>query len=149
MNPAILRDRHCSNVRLYRFHIARTIVYGHVKNKRKPKISFLSVEEWNESEYGMSLSGVSKFMNIFWDISLVGSLSVSVTAYPLFAADDQLDWHDLLSHRTLHFDEGTMTYKFLTQHLPIFDMELRETVFVNVVLNITVDTTFRYLSPCS
>jgi hypothetical protein len=68
------------------FHMTGTIIHWHAKNQWKPEITFGSVKEWNESEYGMIVSRVSEFMNQFGDIILFGS--VSITAYPLPAADN-------------------------------------------------------------
>jgi hypothetical protein len=96
------------------------MIYWHAENQRKLEIALPSVNEWNESEYGMIVSGVSEFMNIFGDISLTGS--VRVTAYPLLAADNQSVRYDLLVYRTLHFEEEMMIYESFTQHSPILYM---------------------------
>jgi hypothetical protein len=97
---------------------------------------------------------VSEFMNIFGDINLFGS--VSVIAYLLLPADNQSVRHHLLVDRILQFDEETTTHEFFTMHPPILYtiyticpiyavyivyivyMGLCETIFVNIVLNITL-----------
>jgi hypothetical protein len=102
MNSAILGDKDRSNMCLDMFHMTSTIMYWHAKSKRKPETAFPSVKEWNDSEDGMIVSGVSEFMNGFGD-----SRSVR---------------HDLLVDQTLQFDEDTTTYQFFTQCPPILHM---------------------------
>jgi hypothetical protein len=94
------------------------------------------VKEWNENEGGMIVSGVSDFMNILEDTSLFGS--VSVTAYPLPAADNRSVLYELLVYRTILFDKETTTYELFIRHPSILYMGLCETAFVNVALHITL-----------
>jgi hypothetical protein len=90
--------------------VASTVVYQHPKNQLKPAISFPSRKEWNESEYGMIVSGVTEFMNIFEDICLFWS--VSVTGCPLLPGENRPVWEDLLVYRTFQFDKDTAAYEF-------------------------------------
>jgi hypothetical protein len=145
MNAAVRQDRDCSNMCLYMFHMTSTIIYWHAKNEWTPEIAFRSVKKWNEGEYGTTVSRANEFMDIFGD-SLFRSVSVS--PYPLFAADNWSVRHDLRVRRTLRFHKETTTYEFFTQHPPIRDTGLGETVLANVALNITfmsVHPTFHWL----
>jgi hypothetical protein len=118
------------------FHTTSTIVYKYAKSQRKPEIAFPSVKEWNENEDGMIVSGVSDFMNIFEDANLSGS--VSVTAYPLPAADNRPVLYDLMVYPTILFDKETTTYELFLRHPSILYMGLCETALVNVALHITL-----------
>jgi hypothetical protein len=70
------------------FYMASTIVYWHAKNQREPVIAFPSVKEWTESEYGMIVSRVGEFMNIFGGISLFGCAGVTDRRIAPFVEQD-------------------------------------------------------------
>jgi hypothetical protein len=117
------------------FHTTSIIGYK-CASQRKSVIAFPSVKEWNENEHEMIVSGVSDFMNIFEDTSLFGS--VSVTAYPLPAADNRSVLHELLVYQTILFNKATTTYELFIRHPSILYMGLCETALVNVALHITL-----------
>jgi hypothetical protein len=96
MNATILRDRECSNMCLSIFPITSIIFHWLAGNHRRPEMAFPSIREWNQIGYGMIVSGVSEFMNIFGDICLSGT--VKVTAYLLLGADNWSIQHDLLAY---------------------------------------------------
>jgi hypothetical protein len=104
-------------------------------HSRRPEITFPSVKEWNESQYGIIVNRVSEFISIFGDTSLFESLSV--TASTVLLADNRLVWHDFLVRRTFQFNEKRTICEFFTQHPSILSMGLCEAVLVNAALNIT------------
>jgi hypothetical protein len=140
MNVAILPGRERLNMFRYMFYVTSIVIYWHAKIQEKPEIAFPSVKEWNDSEDGMTVSRMNELMNIFGN-SLFES--ISITAYPLLAADNRSARHDLVVHRTRQFGEEAMPYKFFTQPSPILCIRLCETVFVNV----TLDATFQSVHP--
>jgi hypothetical protein len=98
------------------------------------------VKEWDESEYGMTVSRMNELVNIFGN-SLFEN--ISITACPLLAADNRSVRHDSMVLWTLQSGEETMPYRFFTQPSPILCIRPCETVFVNV----TLDTTFMSVDP--